>query len=99
MSMPKPSGFWMSRSKKLGYPLGLETISQTESSPNESSNLPRQASAIPVSCVKAQSRNYAGICSETNRGTLPGLRKKRRRNEEREFARVASATTLREQDG
>ena len=30
--------------------------------------LARQASEIPLSCVKAQSRNYAGICSETNRG-------------------------------
>src|SRR5262249_41079022 len=68
MSMPKPRRFWVSRSKCLGYPLGLQTISPTESSPNESSNLPRPASAIPVSYVKAQSRNYASICSETNRG-------------------------------
>ena len=26
-----------------------------------------RASAIPISCVKARSRNYAGICTETNK--------------------------------
>src|SRR6516225_10528815 len=39
----------------------------TESSPDESSNLPRPASAIPISCVKARLRNYAGNCTETNK--------------------------------
>jgi hypothetical protein len=32
-----------------------------------SSNLPRPASAIPIYCVKARSRNYSGICTETNK--------------------------------
>jgi hypothetical protein len=31
---------------------------------------------MPVSCVKVQSRNYEGICSETNRGTLKGHKEK-----------------------
>jgi len=45
----------------------LETVSPTESSPSESSNLLRPASAIPISCLKARSRNYAGICTQTNK--------------------------------
>src|SRR5262249_61426788 len=49
------------------------TISPTESSPNESSSVPRRASAIPISCVKARSRNYAGICTETNKQKTPQL--------------------------
>src|SRR5215831_17015963 len=29
--------------------------------------VPRPASAIPISCLKARSRNYAGICTQTNK--------------------------------
>ena len=47
--------------------LGLETVSPTESSLSKSSNLLRPASAIPISCLKARSRNYAGICTQTNK--------------------------------
>jgi hypothetical protein len=36
------------------------------SSPSRSSNLPKQASAIPISYVKAHWRNYEGVCTETN---------------------------------
>ena len=48
--------------------LGLADDFATGSSPSASSNLPRPASAIPISCVKAQLRNCAGICTETDRG-------------------------------
>jgi hypothetical protein len=58
--------FSLSGKRRLAYPLGLQTISPTDSSPSELSNLPRPASAIPISCVKAQSRNCARICTETN---------------------------------
>src|SRR5262249_14859972 len=40
-------------------------------------NLPRRASAIPIVCVKAQPINYAGICSETNRGVIQAPRLRR----------------------
>jgi hypothetical protein len=45
--------------------LGLDDKFATVSSPAESSNLPTPESAIPISCVKAQSRSYASICTET----------------------------------
>jgi len=35
--------------------------------------VPRRASAIPISCVKARSMNYAGICTETNKQKTPRL--------------------------
>ena len=73
MSIPKPSGFWRSRSKGLVFPSALLTSSPTDSSPSKSSNLPGQASGIPIFCVKMRSRNYAGICSETNGGTVQAL--------------------------
>src|SRR5262249_56234625 len=54
----KPSGFWGSRSNGRVYPLALLTSSPTDSSPGESSNLPRPPSAIPTSYLKPHSRHY-----------------------------------------
>src|SRR5262249_25496357 len=41
--------------------------SLTESSPSELAKLPKRANGIPICYARAPSRNYAGICLETNR--------------------------------
>src|SRR5215471_17173424 len=69
MPTPKPSGFWLSRSKWLAYLSGLQTIWPTALLPSKLLNLPGPASGIPRFCAKAYWRLYAGICSETNRGS------------------------------
>src|SRR6516165_9677532 len=48
MPISKRSGFWGSRSKGLVFPSAWLTSSPTESSPDESSNLPGPASGIPM---------------------------------------------------
>src|SRR5262249_34824091 len=75
----------------------LQTISPTESSPNESSNVPRRASAIPISCVKARSRNYAGICTETNKQKTPRLPRPTERLVRQGALRRRKTTTKRSQ--
>jgi len=66
MSILKPSGFCVSRSKSLGQRLVLQTPMLMGSSQSNLSNLLSLASAIPIAYANAHWRNYAGRCSETN---------------------------------
>src|SRR6516162_2130257 len=57
--------------EKTRVSLGLQTILPTESSPSDSSNLPRPASIIPICYARAQSSNCAGIYTGTDRRPDP----------------------------
>ncbi len=55
-------------------PLTVRRLFSIAGPPNESSNLPRPASAIPICYARGQSRNYASICTGTDTGIIQAPR-------------------------
>src|SRR5262249_28733476 len=52
--------------RQLAEQMVLQIITLMGSSPSNSTNLPRPASAIPIAYMKVHWKNCAGICSETD---------------------------------